>query len=69
MVGKPNVQVDSKERVAFDLAEMIYNAETNSKDGGRAADDDPRTYWIRLYCQCLQAVTGTSAGRVLGEQD
>lgn len=57
---------DSKERVAFDLMLHISEQEAFSEDPEekRSSEDDPtfRDYWLKLYGQCLAAVTGRQPG-------
>lgn len=49
--GPVSVQSDSKERVAYDLMLRISNQEKTEKS---------RRYYLELYSQCRQVVTGTS---------
>ncbi len=52
--------VDSKHRVAFDLMRAI--AEEDDKK--TFAKPDPRTYYLKLYAQCLKVVSESSADEV-----
>jgi hypothetical protein len=54
------MQADSKYRVAFDL--MCAIAE---EDGRQFGKPDPRTYYFKLYHQCLKVVSGGSVEEAL----
>lgn len=49
------VKIDnhSKEDVALKLMQTIYSAEVSKTE-----INNPRDYFLKLYCQCLSATTG-----------
>jgi hypothetical protein len=59
-VNEEGFSMDSKYRVAFDL--MLAIAEEDGKQFGKP---DPRTYYLKLYQQCLKVVSGSSAEEAL----
>jgi hypothetical protein len=52
MENAPKITGDSKERVAFDLMNIIESVE--DEDQSR----NPREYYLKLYKECLHAVNG-----------
>ena len=60
--GPVSVQMDSKERVALELAEKIDHASQLKYD------QKDRQYWLTLYSQCLSVVRGGSVACALGKE-
>jgi hypothetical protein len=56
--GPIKVTSDAKERVAYELMNIISHCEGGKKD---------REYYLRLYCQCWKATNGKSVESVLLE--
>ena len=57
------IKDNSKERVAFDLMNVIASDEY---DGSRTEQKN-RKYWLSLYCQCLKATSGYPLESILKE--
>ena len=55
------LKVDSKYRVALDLMWAIAEEE----DKKTFAKPDPRTYYLKLYTQCLRAISEAAADEPL----
>lgn len=53
---------NSKERVAFDLMQIIHSRESRAKQ-----EHDDRKYWLILYHQCLNATSGYGLESILKE--
>lgn len=61
-MSEQSVREDSRYRVAFDLMQTIANSESKDKVG----KPDPRTYYLKLYYQCMQATfPGNSLNAIL----
>jgi hypothetical protein len=54
MADKAELQVSSKERVAYDLMIFISNEESDN-DKGVYLKPDARSYYLSLYRQCVRA--------------
>jgi hypothetical protein len=54
VTGPIQIHSDSKERVAFELAELI------AKHSGLAFEKKDEAYWLTLYDKCLRATKGRS---------
>jgi hypothetical protein len=59
-MNEEGFSMDSKYRVAFDLVMAIAE-----EDGKQFGKPDPRTYYLKLYQQCLKVVSGGSAEEAL----
>lgn len=62
--GPVHVVSDSKERVAYDLMIRISQSESDPTNTGQALKRD-RTYWLTLYEQAYQVVSGNPATHAL----
>ena len=60
--GPVTIVDNTKERVALELAYKIALGETQT-----ATQD--RTYWLKLYHQCLKATRGDPLTTILKEQE
>jgi hypothetical protein len=56
--GNVNISLNSKERVAFDLMHLIA-----AKEAIQVIDaQKTKLYWLKLYSECLDAVSGRTVG-------
>ena len=55
-MDKQLTQIDSKERVAFDLMMKIRNDATDHQDDKKFTKKISESEWLKLYQKCLFAV-------------
>ena len=55
---------DSKQRVALELMQIIVDREPKTK----LEKPDARTYYLTLYSQCLEVVSGEAAENALTQR-
>ena len=59
MAEQANLELESKERVAYDLMTRISQAES-SHNKDKWLKPDPRTYFLQLFNQCIRAADQTN---------
>lgn len=63
-MAEQELNLDSKQRVAYDLMLHI----TSREEGDRVERPDARTYYLTLYRQCYKAVSGQTTPSILDEK-